>query len=583
MIIPRWLKDHRLLLLLALAAGAALRIWHLERWFPDLFEEAVAVARARKFWGPQSGVVDLNPHFFNYPGLFLYVQFASQALVFAVARVAGQLASLAEFRQLLITDYHWFVLLGRAVTVLFDLATVAVTFLLGRRYGDRWSGVLAASFVALNGLHVVASQYVQVDVPLVFFITLCLFFLPDLLERGRRTDYVRVGVCLGLAVATKYTAALLAVLFAAAVLPALIAASTRRTALLRSVQGAATGFVVFLVFNPFLPLSFGEFLDDFSFERSHMEEGHFGHDLSQSAFAFYAGHLVTATGVIGLAAVLAMARSVRRRDRLQGLLFLWIITYLVVISTWTMRADRYLLPAVPAILAAGAIGLQWLVQRRRAWATALLAVGIAAYIAPQSMALGEHYARVSAPNTRSQCRKWVEANVPERSLLAVEHYTYFPRLDSPFNWVVRLPLATLDPEQTAGFYRPGWVETFDYVFVSSSVSDRYREGRQRFPLHVEFYDHLEREWRLEKRFSPGVAMGPEISIYRNPRTEHPDEPYDTALYRNLRLVKISEAQRFLDSLGWALKGKGYERRAADVARMMGALRRMMKQRQRLPP
>ena len=107
-----------LLLALLLAIAVALRIHHLERWLPDLFEEAVPVLKARGFWGGEA--FDFNPHFFHYPELSFYAHFAFQAAVFCVGFLSRDIPSLEAFRALLKTDWHAFVLLGRAVTVLRD-------------------------------------------------------------------------------------------------------------------------------------------------------------------------------------------------------------------------------------------------------------------------------------------------------------------------------------------------------------------------------------------------------------------------------------------------------------------------------
>jgi uncharacterized membrane protein len=171
------LSNQTLFLLLMLAAACALRIWHLDRWLPQYYEEATPVLKANGFWGGANGPFDFNPHFFNYPALSFYIHFAFQATWLLLSALSGQIASLAEFRHMLGTDLHRFVFLGRGVTLLFDLSTMVLVYLLGKRLGGERIGIIAALLLACNNLHVRLSQYVMVDVPLTFFIVLALSIL----------------------------------------------------------------------------------------------------------------------------------------------------------------------------------------------------------------------------------------------------------------------------------------------------------------------------------------------------------------------------------------------------------------------
>ena len=60
--------------LLILAVG--LRIYGLGWGLPEVFEEATPLKKAWKMWGwDRDGGIDLNPHFFNYPSLVIYLHF----------------------------------------------------------------------------------------------------------------------------------------------------------------------------------------------------------------------------------------------------------------------------------------------------------------------------------------------------------------------------------------------------------------------------------------------------------------------------------------------------------------------------
>ena len=570
-----WYRRPGVWLALLLLGACLLRLWHLERWLPEVYEEATPVLRARDFWGWQTGRFDFNPHFFNYPALSFYLHFAFQGAVLGLGLVGGWIDSVDQFRQLLLVDYHSFVLLGRAVTVLFDLGAVAAVYGLGRRLGGQQTGLLAALLLACNSLHIGLSQQVIVDVPLTFFAVLTLLFAVDIAGEGRRAAYVCSGLFVGLAAATKYTGALLAAPVAVAALPHLLERAQRGMALRRLALGGVAAGAVFLLCNPFIPTSFGAFLSHFSLEREHMALGHFGDNAPGSTVWFYAAALWGAVGVAGLAAVAALAQAVRGRDWRSGVIGVWIVFYLVVVSTWNMRAERYLLPIVPVLAVAAGLGFGWAVARLPwpAWRRLAWVVAIGLYALPQVLALEAHYARVSAPETRLQAKEWLEAEVPAGALMAIEHYTYYPDRDSPHYWLVRIPLHTVHPEKVSGCYQYGWYENFDYIALSSYVWGRYGAEPGLFPVQAAFYRRLERDWQLVRRFAPGAGTGPEIALYRNPAGQRPDERFDMALYRSLDLASVTEVQKFLNVLGYALKGAGFERRAWDVAQKIGMLQR----------
>src|SRR5690349_19374213 len=85
-------KRARLGLTLALTIAALLRFWALSRGIgfnpgvdePEVMDRAVRMIKTG----------DLNPHFFDYPGLYMYVEAAVAALRFMVGAVQGKWSAL---------------------------------------------------------------------------------------------------------------------------------------------------------------------------------------------------------------------------------------------------------------------------------------------------------------------------------------------------------------------------------------------------------------------------------------------------------------------------------------------------------
>lgn len=557
--LPRRTLLHLALILLA---ACSLRLWQLERWLPEFYEEATPVLQAREFWGREH--FDFNPHFFNYPAFSFHTQFAAQVAVFAGLYAAGDIASLDEFRRFLERQLPDVVLLGRVLTVLFDLGSVALVFLLGLRVADRKVGLLAAALLATSALHVRMAQYVLVDVPLVFFTLLALLWMIDVVEKGGCAHFIKVGIALGLAASTKYTAGLLAAPLVAAALWGAAANGGRAHAYRNLVIAAAVALCCFFAINPYILLDFTAFWSDFSYEREHMQIGHFGRGAQHSTVSLYAGNLAWAVGVVGGVALWGFAANVRQRHVPSLLLYGWIALYVIVLSTWEMHGERYLMPVIAIVLLLGARAAVVAADQRPRYRTSIFAVLLVCYLAPQAYQLSEHYRSVAAVDTRQRVGDWVEANVARGSLVALEHYSYYPDRQSDDLLLFRLPFDILRPEHFAGLYVLDWYENFDYVLTSSFIYQRYLAEPDRFAVQLEFYRHLREEWHMVQHVRPNSGPGPDIVVYRNPHAQRSDGPFPVSLYQGVGGIQLDLLGQFFADLEFALRTRGYGARAASV-------------------
>ncbi len=147
-------------------------------------------------------------------------------------------------------------LIGRALAALFDLGTVALTFALGRRVFGEGVGLLAAAFVALMVTHVQQAHFYTADVPLAFFVVGTLLFAACLAEDGRRHQALLAGAWAGLALGTKFSAALL-VLPLGAACAAVPGGPTSRWK--RGLESGGAALVAFAFTNPFALAAFPTF------------------------------------------------------------------------------------------------------------------------------------------------------------------------------------------------------------------------------------------------------------------------------------------------------------------------------------
>ncbi|OGU02630.1 MAG: hypothetical protein A2W29_00750 [Gemmatimonadetes bacterium RBG_16_66_8] len=559
-------------------AALVVRVYGIDWGLPLVNEEASPLKTAWHMWGwgPERGL-DLNPHFFKYPSLTIYLQFLSQGLLYVILSLTGTIRSALDFRLLYVLDPTPFYVMGRLVTVCFGAATVVPTYLVGRRVAGPAAGAMAALLVALNVPLISKSQVVEVDVPLTCLVTVSLLMALRLADRPGRATALVTGLTVGLAAASKYPG-----LFT--VVPAITAlvlgrrtrpgagtsppakpprrsesstpgsrdrqrddqgkARSRRSTGESSLSmsgllllGIAAGLVVA---SPFLILDAGSFWGQLAEERQHMRLGHFG--VAQGwSWSFYAiawfeslvGWPLGVTSLIG-----AIFFVLRRRAGWAWVLGTFVVIHFAVVGSWSMKADRYLLPLIPVgAIFASALIWQFVAgsdaMRRSAPARIVVWLGaFALLVCPQLLWAPGHIKRFE-PDSRALAKEWIEANVPAGSFILCE--VYGPELLSPGDFVKfdaelatalcsrnrkpiyalqLMPMFQVAPERSEDFYDMRFLQLADYVVVTGSVRDRYRAEPSRFPRQVALYDTLER--RYTTRHEVKDAKGSAVTIYRNP-------------------------------------------------------------------
>ncbi|MBI5956425.1 MAG: glycosyltransferase family 39 protein, partial [Chloroflexi bacterium] len=84
-------------------------------------------------------------------------------------------------------------LIGRGLSTAFDLGTIILVFLLGKRLRSEKVGLLGASLTAFTVLHVQLSHFFTVDTILTFFVLLAVYLAFSVAQSGRR----RYGIIMG--------------------------------------------------------------------------------------------------------------------------------------------------------------------------------------------------------------------------------------------------------------------------------------------------------------------------------------------------------------------------------------------------
>jgi YYY domain-containing protein len=474
----------------------------------------------------------LNPHNVGF-GFFVYGTFP----LFAVRAVAEVLHSVG---------YDKVHLLGRVLSVLSDLVTVWLTYLIGRRlYGPR-VGLLAGALLALCVLHIQQAHFFVFDSYLVTLVVAAFYFCVDVAETGRWRSFALAGVFLGLATATKLSMAVFAPVIALAGLiylwrayvPSPESGAPSLEARLRALWdsglvtqvlggGLLAAVVAFLVFRVFQPYAFAgpgffdlrlnpRWLDNIAYQTK-TQEGTV--DLPPSIqwanttpLLFPWRNMVLwgmglPLGLAAWAGAAAAGAIVLWRGRWQHLLVLaWALPSFVYFASVLNKTMRYLLPVYPFFVLLAAWGLVALYdwakrsQRLRAGRLALradrLALALIVFVVAGSAAWAYAFTRIyTRPTTRVAASQWIYQTLPKGSVLANEHW------DDP----LPVPLPGYDPAPYAGPQLPLYdpdepkkIDTIvrmlteaDYINLTSNrLYGSIPRMPQRYPMTTEYYRRL---------------------------------------------------------------------------------------------
>jgi len=544
-----------------IATALFFRLWNITWGLPDLNEEAFPLTISLKFWNLGKNGFDFNPHFFNYPGLTFYINFLAQSILYLLGHLAGSYPNLDAFTERI----SHLVITSRLITLLFDAGTILVVYMLTRRLANMRAALLAAALVALNPLHIKESHLINVDVPMTFFAVLSIYFIHKILETRSQRWYILAGISTGAAAASKYNGAFL--------IPVLVAAhmmreesfgkafrSLKRGTLWTSLAAAA---FTFFIFNPYIILSYSEFLHDISFEQYHMSYGHLGLDASRSSPTFYLLNSLPVSLGWGLyTAVLASTAYLLLRVKKANIILLaFPLIFMTLICSWKMHADRYTLPAIPFLISAAAIGMdrarEYLGVKIKARALKMAALAAGGLIIGFPLISGaiNYDLAFSRPDTRALARDWMLENVAPGSTFVTGPFGIKPPKGRFVQ--VDIPFTPTGSEALAPFYDARWYEDFELLITSDYDYARFRAEPERFSEILAFYDTLNVSWRLLYEINPGSERtGPSFRFYRPPPGVK-KEIFDQDLFLHLeRISEKSVVANFAEHLAQTLFMKG---------------------------
>jgi len=554
----RWLRQNwpGLILVGLLPTAFALRVYGLD-WDRGLFfhpdERQILMVVERLSW-PRNPLAlltpssPLNPRFFAYGSFPIYLLRLISSLL---ALWRAEWASMTSFYSL-----------GRLLSALFDTLTVYAAYLLARKVFDRRVAVLAAAFVTFTVLHIQLAHFYTVDTILTTLVLLAVNKAVDVARGGKLRDGALLGLCFGVALATKVSVLPLAavVLFAwiASVWPERSkqghVLAQLRTAWCQVKGGVfltfALAILCFLLLQPYALIDWYNFGQGIAQEVA-MSQGWFDFPYTRQ----YAGTLPylyqarqillfamgLPLGVLGLSGLLWLGfRLWRQPSRDRVALWSWPLLYAFLQGAAYAKFIRYVLPLLPFLCLAGAA----------VWVAAWDAVGASPGVLGRRQAakgalilllctvsLSTLLYALSFLNVYAQTHPWIQASswlcqhLGEGNTVMVEYwddplpaYSGGEGLGCQEEYVfLQLDLYAPDAEAKLEQLLNG-IEASDYIVLSSQrLYAPISRLAERYPISSRYYRELLAE-RLGFQLVAAPAVYPQlwgITLLDNPRAGLP--------------------------------------------------------------
>lgn len=409
------MKNAKAILTGIVLLALVLRVWGLNYNLADSViqpdEEQVVVRALRFGWG------DLNPHWFLYPTLYLYLIFCCYVIYFWIGYVLGVFPSTEAFGLSFFQAPTFFYLIPRILSTLLGTATVLLVYWTAKRLaGNKKVALLSAFFLAISLYHITDSHSAKPDIAMLFLTMLSFLFCFMFYENGKIYYSILAGFFAGLSVSTKYPGGMIIVpVFIAHLMHPDYKWNNKIRLLISSSSFAITGFFIGTPYAALDPTTFWQW---FTWVRQQTHIVWRGNPYSSGQFVYpiyffhawpqSSGVLLYVTSILGIWILL------KKNPRYALLLGLFPLFYILFMGNSSHVNMNFFTPCVPFLAIFAGVAVNDLGHRiRPAWSP-LAVVVLAVVVALPSLYLtSKTLYKYTTSSTTQVAKTWIELNVPD--------------------------------------------------------------------------------------------------------------------------------------------------------------------------
>jgi 4-amino-4-deoxy-L-arabinose transferase-like glycosyltransferase len=415
------------ILTVILVLALAVRLLGINYGLPYVYhpDEALLVNHAVAF-----GTGDLNPHFFGYPSLYMYILFLIYGLSYVIGWLTGVFTSTNDFARLFFNDVTLFYLPGRLIAALSGVISVGMVYLLGRRAYNVRVGLIAAAFLTFSVLHVTFSHSVKTHVPAGLLVIVALGLAWSIyVGKDNWQRYLLAGVVAGLGASTIYQAGfvLVSVIVAHVLRWRDSSKNTPEVCLLspKLLGAVIASFVAFVLTTPFAILDWRTLMNDLSSLTALYYSGGFA---EQGTFYPFTSLLASIGPPLGLMALLGLGYALIRRRSIDLILLSQPLFLAGFFMLFTAKEPHLMLIAFPALSLLSASFLvdvvSWFIRPRIPQSVALTLAVVLLLVTPARVSFQNSF-RLALPETRSMAKEWIEENIPPGFKIVMDSGKYY--------------------------------------------------------------------------------------------------------------------------------------------------------------
>ncbi len=359
--------------------------------------------------------------------------------------------------------------------------------------------------MTISPTSVANSRFITPDTYVVFWELVTLLAATLIFQQGKTWHYVLAGLSVGFTASSKYNGALIMLCVVTAHFLRYGWSGIRDYRLYLS---ALLSIVGFILVTPFSILDYQSFLHDLKFEAQHYSAGHAG--MEGNALIWYGSYLWKREGVVSLLALVQVIRGLYLRSKATILLSIFAAAYFAFISSYVVRNDRTILPAIPfmillsSILAVDLFGAKFFDSKspRAIVKVLVFTLAFVVLVTPLWNTVDTSI-QLTTVDSRTTARLWINSNLPAGAQVAIEPYSPFI---NPARFAIQDVGRMIDNT-------PEWYinNGFDYLVFSQGMFGRFYREPDKYSHEIALYNSLFDKFNLLYTCNDG---GYEIRVYQ---------------------------------------------------------------------